>query len=212
MDARTRWHQLEKEIATLEARAERDGEKALEVLKDAAHELARALSDFMTAHMEHSIGLLTSVRSLMCKQVRACQPGDSLMEAAQLMWNADCGAIPVVADGLVVGVITDRDVCMATYTQGKTPADLQVESAMSRELFSCAPDDSIGAALATMADKRVRRLPVLALDGKLVGIIALADLARWAGPLSNPAVDCTLMQTLAAISGHSPQKLHATAA
>jgi CBS domain-containing protein len=165
----------------------------------------------MAKHMNHSVGLLTSVRTLMSSHVKACGPDDTLNEAAQLMWNSDCGAIPVVADAKVVGMITDRDVCMATFTQGRAPSELQVKSAMSKELFSCAPDESVGSILSIMADRRVRRVPVLSQDATLLGIISLADIARWAKPLANPAVDAALTEALSAISARVPQKLQAAA-
>lgn len=207
LDARKTWNELEKEILALEERSERDGEKATEALKDAARGLAGRLSDFLTSQLNHSAGLLTSVRSLMTAHVCTCGPDDSLSRAAQLMWDADCGAIPVVVDQKVAGVITDRDICMATYTQGKAPSELRVAVAMSREPFSCHPDDSLADALAMMADKRVRRLPVLSADGKPLGVLAFADVARWARAVASPAVATALVEALAAISATSPQKM-----
>jgi CBS domain-containing protein len=134
-----------------------------------------------------------------------------LVHAAQLMWETDCGAVPVVACNAIVGVITDRDICMASYTQGKRLEDIRIDSAMSKVLFSCGPDESIGAALAIMGDKRVRRLPVLDESGKLLGIISISDVTRWARSLANPAVDAALTDAFAAISASSPQKLSAAA-
>lgn len=211
MDARTRWDQLEREILALEGRANRDGGEAAEALAETAQRLTRTLNELMATQVNHSAGLLTSVRSLMTTHVRTCRSDDSLVHAAQLMWETDCGAVPVLTDDTVVGIITDRDVCMASYTQGKRLEDINVESAMSKVLFSCGPDESIGAALATMGDKRVRRLPVLNENGKLLGIISISNVARWARSLANPNVEAALTDTLAAISALSPQKFHAAA-
>jgi CBS domain-containing protein len=211
LDAKQRWLELEKQVTKLEASLDQEGEKAAEVLQQAAHDLRQKLTDFMTQHLNRGVGLLTSARSLMSTHVRACSPDDSLAQAAQLMWNNDCGAIPVLADDKVLAVITDRDVCMATFTQGRPPSQLQVKDAMSKQLFSCAPDASIASVLATMADKHVRRLPVVSGDAKLVGIISLADVARWAKSLTSPAVDAALTETLGAISGHAPHKLPSAA-
>lgn len=207
MDARRAFAELETQVAALEERAHRDGDQALESLKTATHELTRALNEFMTTHVNASVGLLTSVRTLMTTHVRTCRADDSLSHAAHLMWNEDCGIVPVSNEHQVVGVITDRDICMATYTQGKAPAELRVEGAMSKQLVSCSADDSLATALHTMRDNRVRRLPVLALNGKLVGLLSLADVVRWAHPLGNPSVDAALAETLAAIAAHTPQKL-----
>lgn len=211
LDAKQRWLELEKQVSKLESSVDHEGEKAVEILQRAAHDLTQNLTEFMTQHLNHGAGLLTSARSLMSTHVRACSPDDSLAQAAQLMWNNDCGAIAVLADDRVVAVITDRDVCMATFTQGRAPSQLHVQGAMSKQLFSCAPDASIASVLATMADKHVRRLPVVSEDARLLGIISLADVARWAKSVTNPAVDAAVIETLGSISGHAPHKLPSAA-
>ena len=124
-----------------------------------------------------------TVEKLMTKEVRSCGPHDTLAAAAHQMWDGDCGALPVVegAERRVVGVITDRDICMAGYFKG-TPLDqIQVESVMSRIVKSCHPADDLAAAEATMASARVRRLPVVDASGQLLGMLSLADIAREAG-------------------------------
>lgn len=211
MDARRAFSELEPQIAALEERTNREGDQALESLKTTTHELTRALNEFMTTHVNASVGLLTSVRTLMTTHVRTCQTDDALSQAAHLMWNEDCGIVPVLKDHQVVGVITDRDICMATYTQGKAPGELRIEGAMSKQLLSCSADDSLATALATMRESRVRRLPVVTLEGKLLGLLSLADVVRWAQPLSNPSVDAAITETLAAISARTPQKLASAA-
>jgi len=211
MDARKRWDQLEPEIVALEEQVNRDGEKAAEALQETAQHLTDSLNALMVSEVNHSAGLLTSVRSLMTTHVRTCRADDSLVHAAQWMWESDCGAVPVVQHETVVGVITDRDICMASYTQGKRLGDIAVESAMSKALFSCSPDESVGAALATMGHRRVRRLPVLDANGKLLGLISISDVARWARSHATPAVEAALTDALAAISALSPHKLSAAA-
>lgn len=211
MDARRAFGELEAQIAAIEQRAEREGDNAVESLKTAIYEITRALNEFMTTRVNASVGLLTSVRALMTTHVRTCQTDDALSHAAHLMWNEDCGILPVLSAEQVVGVITDRDICMATYTQGRAPAELRVEGAISKQLASCSPDDSVATALGTMRQNRVRRLPVLSLEGKLLGLLSLADVVRWAEPLSNPSVDAAITETLAAISARAPQKLASAA-
>ncbi len=211
-DARQRWDELEKQVDELEVRAAREGEKAAEGVKGTVHELTRIVSDFMAKQLNHASGLATAVRAIMSSHVRACHASDTLNQAANLMWDGDCGAVPVVADdGTAVGIVTDRDICMATYTQSQPPQALSVERAMSKELRSCSPDDSVGRALTVMADKRLRRLAVVDPAGKLVGMLALADVARWAHAIANPDVDAALVETLAAISAFTPEKIHAAA-
>lgn len=211
MEARLIFAELETQVIAIEERVEREGDDALDSLKTAIHEVTRALNEFMTTQVNASVGLLTSARTLMTTHVRTCQADDALSHAAHLMWNEDCGIVPVLSGRQVVGVITDRDICMATYIQGKAPAELRVEDSMSKQLFSCSADDSVATALAMMRDGRVRRLPVLTVDGKLLGLLSLADVVRWAQPLSNPSVDAAITETLAAISARSPHKLASAA-
>jgi CBS-domain-containing membrane protein len=123
------------------------------------------------------------VENLMTRQVQSCQAGDSLAQAAQLMWQHDCGAIPVCAgDGVqrVVGVITDRDICMSALFEGKPLKDLRVNEAMSKSLATVRPSDSLAQAERIMRDSHIRRLPVTDRDGALIGMVSLADLAREA--------------------------------
>src|SRR5512140_1269573 len=117
------------------------------------------------------------IAELMTMDVATCAPSDSLTRAAQLMWERDCGCVPVIDGSKVVGMITDRDICMAAMMQGKAPAQLKVEQVMSREVFFCAPDDSVDQASKVMQQRQVRRLPVLDGSGKLVGIVSLNDFA-----------------------------------
>ena len=123
------------------------------------------------------------VDELMTTSIQACTAGDSLGRAAQQMWNGDCGCLPVVdadGSGRVVGIITDRDVCMSALFQGKPLSDLRVADAMTTEVRTCRPADAIFTAEGAMSEARVRRLPVVNDNGVLVGMLGLADLAREA--------------------------------
>ena len=123
------------------------------------------------------------VEQLMSKDVTPCDAEDRLNDVAATLWERDCGGVPVVArsaDGRVVAMITDRDICMAAYTTGRPLADLRVYEAMSRSLHSCKPGDTARDAEAIMRRNQVRRLPVVDDAGNLAGILSLADLARAA--------------------------------
>ncbi len=121
------------------------------------------------------------VADLMTKSVVSCRVDDSLSAAAKLMWDCDCGAIPVVdGSGEVKGMITDRDVCMACYTKDSSPSVIKVQEAMSSKLYACSSDSSVQDAESAMRFNRVRRLPVLDGQKHLVGILSLADIAREA--------------------------------
>jgi CBS domain-containing protein len=122
------------------------------------------------------------VEALMTRSVATCRPEDTLDQVARTLWDGDCGCIPVVRDDdggvCVVGMITDRDVCMAAYTQGRALADIRVSSAMEREVRSCGPRDTVRQALKILETTRLRRLPVIDDHDHLVGLLSLADVAR----------------------------------
>ncbi len=124
------------------------------------------------------------VEQLMTRNVRTCRASDRLNRPAQIMWEHDCGVVPVLADGngtaRVVGMLTDRDICMAAYTQGRALEEIAVASAMSRQVLSCRPTDSLAVALRVMESNQVHRLPVVDPEDRIVGILSLADVAREA--------------------------------
>jgi CBS domain-containing protein len=144
------------------------------------------------------------VEDLMSTDVPTCRPDDSLQSVAQIMWRHDCGAVPVVdSHSRVHGIISDRDICMAAYEQGRLLSHIRVWSACTRPVHTCRPSDSIDAAERLMRATRVRRLPVLDRRDRLCGIVALGDLAHHAATAepepSAPSVGSVAL-TLAVIS------------
>lgn len=118
---------------------------------------------------------------LMSRPVHTCRIHDDLGTTAQIMWERDVGAVPVLADDdTVVGMITDRDVCMAAYTQGRPLSEIPVASAMAKRVFSCGPTASVEALEQLMRDQRIHRVPVLDAHGHAIGIVSLGDVARAA--------------------------------
>ncbi len=127
--------------------------------------------------------LARRVEQVMSKEPRCCRSGDVLSEAARILWEDDCGVVPVIAsDGSnrLIGIVTDRDLCMAAYTQGRRLAELPVSTAMSSDPVTCAPSNTLEDAAAAMRRAQVRRLPVVDEAGQVLGILSLADLAREA--------------------------------
>jgi len=107
------------------------------------------------------------VEQLMTRNIEACKAHETLNRAAQIMWERDCGFIPVIAsngDGALIGVITDRDIAMATYIQGKPPLAIPLSRVMSRKPICCHVEDDIAQAEALMRTNQVRRLPVVDLS------------------------------------------------
>src|SRR5688572_10727917 len=119
------------------------------------------------------------VSELMSREPKSCGPNDPLSTAARIMWELDCGAVPVVdREGRPIGIITDRDIAMAAYIQGRAIAHLRIADSMAREVFTCRGEDTVEAVARVMAEGQIHRVPVVDGDEKLVGIVALADVAR----------------------------------
>ena len=141
-----------------------------------------------------------NVQDVMSRDVRCVRTVEHLDAAARILWEGDCGFVPVLDAGdALVGVLTDRDLCMATYTQGRPLGQIPVTQVMSRQLTTCTPGQSLADAMQAMASLRVHRLPVVGDGGKLVGVLAIADLVQVAQqrPAALPAE--RLLATLAAI-------------
>ncbi len=118
------------------------------------------------------------IAEIMTRDVHTCSPSDTLATAAQIMWENDCGAVPVVdRENRVVGMITDRDVAMAAQLQGVALHDSSVASAMARDIKTCSPQDTPATVQALMQQHKVRRVPVVEADRRLVGLVGLGDLA-----------------------------------
>jgi len=145
------------------------------------------------------------ISQIMKTDVEVCSLDDNLAAAASRMWDRDLGCLPVLdRDGQVVGVITDRDICMAAYTRGQRLQDIPVLVAMAKDVLSCPPDATLVEAEDIMRSGQVRRLPVIDSDGCLVGIVSLNDLALLAqheiGRKTRDLSAQEITATLAAIS------------
>ncbi len=145
------------------------------------------------------------VSDLMSRPAITCHVHDHLHVPAGLMWDHDCGVVAVVGDdGKLVGMITDRDVCMAAYTQDRPLGELEVNIAMARHPISAHPDQDLEAVERAMAEHQVRRIPVVDSDGKPIGVLSLNDLAIEAARPDTPMTDASsrVVHTLAAVCVH----------
>jgi CBS domain-containing protein len=121
------------------------------------------------------------ISSVMNPSVESCPPETTLTEAAMIMWRRDCGLVPVVdSSKRVLGVITDRDICMAVTTKHANPDSLQVKETMSDRVWTVKGEDELERALDVMRDHQVHRLPVVDQAGRLVGILSFSDVLRRA--------------------------------
>lgn len=148
-----------------------------------------------------------NVQDIMTSDVQCCGPDTNLAAVATMMWDSDCGALPVLnTNGQVMGMITDRDICMATATKNKAPSEITVWETTSGKAYTCKPTDDVHTALDLMKRERVRRLPVVDEEGVFQGIIAMNDFllaAQEARGRSTPAVSYEdVVHALKAISAH----------
>jgi CBS domain-containing protein len=117
------------------------------------------------------------VKDVMTPDARAIWITDSLAHAAKEMWENDCGALPIIKDGRkVVGMITDRDICMATAIRDRNPSSISVEEVMNATVYAAEAEEDVEQALQTMREHKIRRLPVLNLEGELQGIVSMNDI------------------------------------
>jgi CBS domain-containing protein len=129
------------------------------------------------------------VRDIMTKGPVFCHSDSNLAAAAEKMWAHDCGVLPVVDDELgVVGVITDRDICIALGTKDRRASSVLVREVMTTKVYVCAPEDDIHTALKVMEKGRVRRLPVVNREGKLMGILSMDDIVLAAEVRVGPKI------------------------
>jgi len=121
------------------------------------------------------------VRDVMMGTPASCGAETNLGAAVEILWNRNCGFLPVVnAQGKVVGVVTDRDICIALGTRSRLPGEVTVGEIISGKVFACGPDDDLRVALAVMGREKVRRLPVIGGDGKLEGILSMDNVVLHA--------------------------------
>lgn len=141
-------------------------------------------------------------KELMSSPAETCQPQTNVAAVTHMMWDHDCGLVPVVpvvdAGGHVVGVVTDRDICIATSTRRRLPEYIPASEVMTKTIYTCSPDDAVEQALSVMKRARVRRLPVVDDHGHLKGVLSLNDIVRAVGRTGGPTADA-VVDTLAAI-------------
>jgi CBS-domain-containing membrane protein len=137
-------------------------------------------------------------KNLMSSPAVTVHPHDRLAHAAALMWQNDCGALPVVdKDGRVGAMVTDRDVCMAAWSTGKPLHELRVQDAMSKALVSVRADDDLGVAVDRMTMHQLHRLPVVDEHERPVGVLSLNDLGRRGD--KDPQLGKRALQVMAAV-------------
>jgi CBS domain-containing protein len=145
-----------------------------------------------------------NVKEIMKTDVGTCAPDSDLGEVVKIMRERDCGFLPVVdSHGIVVGVITDRDVCLAGGTRHRPLARVSAKETMSHPVFSCFADENVKTVLVTMGKHRVRRLPVLNASGHLQGVLSMDDVVEASNRRGAPTAE-TIVAALKAIYANRP--------
>jgi CBS domain-containing protein len=141
------------------------------------------------------------VKDLMTKTIMACELDTNLAAAALMMWDGDCGALPVVdSQGRVIGILTDRDITMSVATQNILPAEIHVRDVVGKNpIVVCSADDEVNIALKLMGDNQIRRLPVVNEEGRLQGIFSINDAITHARAESSELADTDVMRAMKTI-------------
>ena len=151
------------------------------------------------------------IKDIMTTDVRTCSPGTNLAAAAALMLDGDCGILPVVDEGKLVGVVTDRDMFIALATRNIPASHVTAGEVAGKQVRTCGPDDDVHAALETMKAHRVRRLPVEGFGGTVLGIVSMNDILLAAGTRKAIRND-EVVDTFQGICAHHHPAPHVAAA
>lgn len=122
-----------------------------------------------------------NVQTLMNPRVKFAGTDASVADVVLIMEKFDCGAVPIVnAANKLVGIVTDRDICLAVGFRPLPAAGIPITDVMSKKVYACTPDDDMAAALQTMRSRKIRRLPVIDKNGHLQGILSMDDIVLQA--------------------------------
>lgn len=140
------------------------------------------------------------VHQIMTTSPEACGPETNVAAAVELLWNADCGVLPVVdAERRIVGIVTDRDICIALGTRNCRASELTVSDVMRTDVELCEAGTDVSNALRQMKQRRVRRLPVVDANGRLTGILSLDDAVLASATTGDAVRPAQLIETLQAV-------------
>ncbi len=161
-------------------------------------------------------GLRMKVRDVMTRSVASCRLETNLAAAGALMWESDCGILPVTDErGRVVSVLTDRDACIALTTRDQRASAVTVGDVVRERAHTCSPEDDIHSVLTIMKNRKIRRVPAVDRTGRLAGIVSLNDIVLHAGKgTARKPPDISydeLVETLRAVCGHRQTKKAAAA-
>jgi CBS-domain-containing membrane protein len=144
------------------------------------------------------------VQDIMTQDVKFCGPDTNLAEATEILWRNNCGTLPVLSAGReLIGLVTDRDMCIALGTRNCRASDIAVGEVARKPVFTCGPNDDVHGALKTMRQHQIRRVPVVGEDGKLAGILCLDEIVLHAEKATSAGISYEdVVNTMKAICEH----------
>ncbi|HEX5430764.1 MAG TPA: CBS domain-containing protein [Bryobacteraceae bacterium] len=146
------------------------------------------------------------VRELMTEQPKSCGLNTNLASAVELMWEGDCGVLPVTEEGKLAGIITDRDICIAVGTRNRPAAEIAVKEVANHHVLTCLAEDDVHTAMSVMRSAKIRRLPVVDAQGKLEGMVSLTDIALAADHKKGGIEDSEVVDLIRAANQRRSQK------
>jgi len=155
------------------------------------------------------------VEDIMTRTPWCCAPDTNLATVIELMWAHDCGVLPVVSEGHVLGIITDRDVAIALGTRDVPARALAASEVATAPVTYCRDSDDVHAALHLLGETRVRRMPVVNETDELVGMIGINDLILAARPMNGRKAeldDEEVIETMRKICAHASTQMMAVGA
>ena len=213
LEARERWYDLETALDSVEHKLQGDGETLTASMIDGARGVTRSVQQFLACHAR-ATGLATPAGSVMTRGTATCLSYASLKHAVQVMRSAGRSAVPVVdGDGKLLGIVTERDLCDAACMQGKRFSEVTVDTAMTENPYSCSREDSVARLLEIMSDAQVHELPVVDADRRVLGIVDIANLARFVveSPSAQQSTGEALLKAIIALSAVPANNYHAAA-
>ncbi len=129
------------------------------------------------------------IKEIMTTTIESVGPDLSVREAARRMRDLNIGSLPVLANGQLIGMITDRDICCRAVSEGRDPAATKIQEIMSKDIAYCFNDQDVADAAHLMEDKRIRRLVILNRDKTMAGFLSVDDLARWSHDLAGEVLE-----------------------
>lgn len=200
LEARHRKDDLAASIDGLERTLDRSVEQAVHAAARKTKQLTSTLQEFLARQGQPGDPGFVRVERIMTDDLRTCREGDTLSTPARLMWDHDCGSVVVLDDrDLLAGIITDRDLCMASYLQGLPLTAIRVGAVMTRNVQTCRTEQSVTQVAALMGQHQVHRMPVVNAHGHPMGIVSIADIVRQAHLLGAALAQDIIFQMLRSI-------------